>query len=250
MPPVVYFDCESDCSFRSVSGVPRDEGFKRMQATVVCALVVDADDCKEGCTADSAIASATARHWWRDVAEPGHGPFDELLQLFDEAVCIVAYNGLDFDFPLLRKHYGHGKKAQRRYIDHRTKCHDPFSKVRQATDTWLKMDVLLMYNKLPAKISHGLEAISMWEKGEREPLRLYCLHDVQSLLKLTFLPRLQIQNIGSLPNHVHGIASALASIRALQPVDDEEEFVLIGTGKAPSRPRSEDEFQPCDHLVS
>jgi len=250
MAPVVYFDCESDCTFRSVGVVGRDESFKRMQATVVCALAVDEELCTFGGTADHALASATAFHWWRDVAEPGKGPFDSLLKLFDEAVCIVAYNGLDFDFPLLRKHYGKGVKATKRYIEHRTKCHDPFSKLRAATDMWFKLDVLLAYNKLPAKIGNGLDAIAMWEKGEREPLRLYCLHDVQALLKLTFLPMLDVLNVGLLPNHVHGIASAVAGIRAVQAPVEDEEFVMICSGKPAELLGAEYGFQPCAPKVS
>jgi len=225
MGSVVYFDCESDCSFRSVGG-QRDEAFKRMQATVVCALVVDADKCQTT-SPDAALSSAKALHWWRDEALAGHGPFDDLLVLFDNAECIVAYNGLDFDFPLLKKHYGKGIKNAKRYVEHRAKCHDPFSKLRAVTDMWLKLDALLADNNLPTKTGTGLDAIGMWERGEREPLRLYCLHDVQAMLKLTFLPRIKVINIGFLPNHIHGIASALAGIRAVQPPEEDEEFVVI-----------------------
>ena len=250
MSSVVYFDCESDCTFRSVGALGRDESFKRMQATVVCALVVDANECCQVGTADKALATAKAFHWWRDVAEPGKGPFDSLFKMFDEAVCIVAYNGLDFDFPLLRKHYGKGMKATKRYIEHRAKCHDPFYKLRAATDMWFKLDVLLAYNKLPTKTGNGLDAIAMWERGDREPLCLYCHHDVQALLKLTFLPTIDVINIGLLPNHVHGIVSAVAGIRAVQALVEEEEFVLIEPSSCSSLHEHKCGFQPCAPKVS
>jgi len=237
MPFVVFFDCESDCTFQSAAGGNRAEAFTRMQATVVCAVVIDTEQCEKGTDRSTALSFAKEKHWWRDEAESGKGPFNELLKLFDEADCIVAFNGIDFDLPLLRKHYGSSKRGMKRYLDHRIKCHDPFVKIRTATDVWFKLDVLLRANGLPTKTGTGLEAIRMWENGEREKLKTYCAQDVRSLVALTLLERLEAPNVGSLPNHVHGITSALAGIKALRAVPVEEEFVIVREERICEGPR-------------
>ena len=136
------------------------------------------------------LQTAHETFYWRDKARPGEGPFDKLLALFDEAEVLVAYNGLGFDLPVLRKHYGTGKKAGQRYMAHRLKTHDPMLKVAAAIDQpYLSLNKLLLWNKLEAKTSDGIEAIRMWEQGRREDLLGYCMHDVRQLAQVVFLPQ-------------------------------------------------------------
>ena len=229
MSSVVFFDCESDCSFQDV-GPPRSAAFGRMQATVVCALVVESKHCESPNDGHDALVDATSHTFWRDQNNPDHGPYEPLLTLFDKAECIVAYNGLDFDFPLLRKHYGLGKMCQRRYIEHRSKCHDPFAKLRAATDVWFRLDQLLKVNNLPVKTGTGLEAIKLWHEDKRVELEAYCQQDVASMVRMTMLETLLAPGVGSVHNRVHGVASALAGIRAVQPAPIEEGYVVVQTG--------------------
>jgi hypothetical protein len=191
-----------------------------MQVTVVCALVVDAD-LSVASTWDQVKQSATPMHWWRDVVEPGEsGPFDGLLRLFDKAEVIVAFNGLGFDMPVLRKYYGRGTAAAERWRQHRIKCLDPMYTVSNSCDIkWPKLDKLLQLNGLPCKTGDGLMAIKLWREGKRGELKLYCERDVTALAELVHLDRLNVGVGGSLPNRVHGLASAILAHRAMQPVN-------------------------------
>jgi hypothetical protein len=214
---VVVFDLESDSSFLQHAGASRDAIFARMQATVACALVLDADLClRDG---DEAVKRGAAFHWWRDVAEAGKSPFDGLLDLFDKADVIVGFNCLDFDFPLLRKHYTSWAvssseeriSASQRYASHRMKAHDPFSRIRATACAWPKLDHLLKANGMDAKSGDGLQAIELWNKGRCLELLQYCQHDVASLAKLCLLEELHLPPL-VIPAPLFSIRSAIRAL--------------------------------------
>ncbi len=230
MGTVVVWDCETDCSFRSLSGMPREQQMKVMQATVVCALVFDSHDSIVCDNWQVASAAATEFTFWRDDNSHGASPFERLLALFDAAEVIVAYNGLSFDLPVLRKHYGADKVAKRRYLEHRMKLFDPMLRISAATDTpFFKLSRLLESNHLPSKTGDGLQAITLWESGKRKELEEYCMNDVRALAQLVHLKNLVVPTVGVLPNTVHGVASALLSSRAIAPLasPEAEQFVLV-----------------------
>lgn len=229
MPTVVVWDCETDSSFGSLDGMTRDQKMRVMQATVTCAMVFDSEDCVVNENWDTAYAAASEHTFWRDVPAPdGGGPFTELFKLFDAAEVIVAFNGLSFDFPVFKKYYGTGRSASQRYMNHRMKTLDPMVRIAAATDLpFFKLDRLLEHNKLPTKTGNGLDAIKMWENGERDKLRDYCRMDVRALAQFVHLTTINVPNVGILPNAVHGIASAIRSARAVQPLPDAEAFELV-----------------------
>lgn len=222
MPVVVVWDAETDRSFQSLRGMCREQQMRTMEATVICALEFDSEASVVPGNWEAALDVAKAHHWWRDVVDANSsGPFAGLLQLFDRAEVIVAYNGLNFDFPVIRKYYGNGKTARRRYLEHRLKTLDPMLKVAGAADiSYPKLDGLLKSNRLSTKTGDGLLAIKMWEEGRRQELQEYCAHDVQQLAQLVHLDKMEVANVGHLPNCVHGIASAILMQRALQPEPD------------------------------
>ena len=61
-----------------------------------------------------------------------------------------------------------GNAAEERYASHRFKCHDPMVRLLHVVDVQPKLDALLIANGLPTKTADGLEAIRMWEEGERD----------------------------------------------------------------------------------
>ena len=210
---MVVFDLESDCTFKNCPGETRFAQMLHMQATLACALVLDATLCLDPDTRKKAIEESVPLHWWRDgPVGDDKNPFAQLLRLFDHASCIVAYNGLDFDFPLLLKHYAPSREGQRRYMSHRLKCLDPLVSLRAVTDlrSGLKLDTLLHANGLAGKTGNGVDAIAMWNDDRRDELLSYCHQDTLQLAKLVLLPSLRVPRIGTLPNHVFGIASALS----------------------------------------
>lgn len=236
---VVVYDCESDCGFSDVAGYTRDEKItKYMQFTCICAAVIPSNSIVRNGSPDEVVAQATKMTWWRDIAEKGCSPIDSLLDLFDGADVIVGYNCLAFDFPLIKRFYKpvSGLSATQRYIEHRSKTLDIMARVRDVTGTYYKLDKLLMENGLPVKCGDGQKAVQMWAANDRENLERYCATDVDVTAKLSLIENIKIsgQQRLSLPQHVHGLRSALAARRAtgaqkrLRNDDDEdEEYVMV-----------------------
>lgn len=215
----VVWDCETDCSFRSLAGMCRDQQLKVMQATVVCATVFESEDSLVDDNWETAFAASKEYTFWRDDGSNETHPFEPLLALFDAAEVVVAYNGLGFDMPIMRKYYGTSKSAKQRYLEHRMKLFDPMLRVAAATDLpFPKLSNLLEANQVPSKTGDGLLAIQLWAAGKREELREYCANDVRALAQLVHLSELVVPTVGVLPNRVHGIASAILAARAVQPM--------------------------------
>lgn len=205
---VLFFDLEADSGSRA-------DDFKWTQVTCACATMISVDACIKATgdpeAAERAVANGTHRHWWRDVAELGQDPLEEMLRLMDMAVLIVAFNGLEYDFPLMKRHYCRNFK---RYVAHRTKTLDPFMNIKLATGKWYKLDRLLIANGLPAKIANGKEAITMWEQDRREELREYCAADVFLMARLCLQSEIVLPDCGRAENRLFGVASALAACEA------------------------------------
>lgn len=201
MGTVVVFDCESD-------GLPRDGDFEHVQCTVACALLFEVElhgPCSEQDDTQALLQSAKDITCWRDEASVGKGPFEALFAAFDCADLIVGYNCFQFDFLLMKKYYG---RDTQRYFAHRIKTLDVFSRVRDITGLWPKLNNLLKTNGIAAKITDGATAILLWEEQRRTELRDYCLGDVQKTAELALLSSMKIGN-ASLPQTVYGIRSAL-----------------------------------------
>jgi hypothetical protein len=174
----VVFDIETDTAFCN-SNTTRDEQMTTMQATVVCSVTFTLDDL---CNKTGIPDTATRLVCWRDDNESKGGPFEPLFREFDSADIIVAFNGLGFDMPVLKKYYG--RLNSDRFMRHCMATHDPFARIRSATGMWPSLNKLLEQNGFHPKTSNGLEAIRMWERGERERLQQYCVDDVNLLADL------------------------------------------------------------------
>ena len=230
MPPseaqgrsVVIFDCESD-------GVPANQeskgphAFENVHCTCACALVVRVPP---GTSFEAAVPNAQELVQWCDD-EDSAPPFERLFRAFDDASVVVGYNVLDFDFPLLFKHY-QGKRGRRRYMEHRCKTHDPFSRIRAATGVWASLQSLLNSNDVPSKSATGADAVRWWKCGDRASIQSYCLDDVRRTVDVLLKPNLLLlppgvnsrtsPNAIPLPHHVYGIAPALRSTNTSDEVD-------------------------------
>lgn len=234
MPTFVVFDLETDTALpRGTGAIERELAIERSEATVLCCLVFDSGEALLSNNWQEARKTAVQRTFWRDVAEPGKGPFDGALALFDEAEAIVAYNGLGFDMRVLSKYYGSSKYSRYRRLTHRLKLLDPMIRIAQALDIrFPSLDDLLRVNGLPGKTSSGLEAIGMWERGERGKLEEYCMNDVEALAKLVFLPTLSVAGGTVLPNAVHGAASFVVAQRAIAPLPGHGDWLIVPSSAA------------------
>ena len=218
---VVIFDCESNGRPQKELSTPRDRvsnesDFRYVECTCACALIVPIDQLPS-------LKGATELTCWCDVApSPGANPFEPLLAAFDHASMIVGFNQLEFDLPLLFKHYGKGAGGDR-YIGHRIKCLDIFSRLRAVTGHCPKLDDLLKTNGLPAKSGDGMRAIRMWQDDERAQLEEYCRRDVCRTAQLALLPRMRFGQT-TIPEHVYGLMPALAAVAI---TEEEGEYVVV-----------------------
>lgn len=218
-PPktVVIFDCESDGKPRHTYAETRTESdFKYVQCTCACALIVPVAQLPS-------LEGAVRLTCWRDDEGHGANPFEPLLAAFDVALVIVGYNQLEFDFPLLWKHYG--RLQNRRYVQHRVKCLDIFSRLRDVSGHWPRLDDLLIANELPTKCGDGREAIRLWKDGKRSELEAYCQADVQRTTELALLSQMAFGKT-VMPEHVYGLLPMLRAVDG-SAASDTEWFVVV-----------------------
>ncbi len=207
---IVVWDLETQTTIKSMIGETVAEQTAACQVSVVCALRIPLSLVLAPSSVEAAMEEAAAISCWRDEDPDGAGPFDALFRLFDGATVIAGFNTCGFDHVVMRKYYG---KQRSRYESHLLKSFDPFSRLRDVTGNWYKLDTLLGCNGLDVKTASGLEAIRMWERGERETLEEYCAHDVAQTARLLLQRELKIPNSDTrIPNHVFGIESAVRAI--------------------------------------
>lgn len=227
---VVVFDCESDSSFASLPGEHHDDKLRYMQFTVICATLLPCEPIENRAPIDQIMSKAVRRTWWRDVAEEGSNPIVSLLEAFDGAEAIVGYNCLSFDFPLIRRFYrpteAHVNPVQR-YVDHRSKTVDLMHRFKDATGSYFKLDEVLKRNGLRSKSSNGLEAINMWQRGDRDSLQSYCETDVALTAQLSLLENVMLHDSVRITNACFGVRSALAQQRGYARAEEEDSFVLV-----------------------
>ena len=210
MPTCVVFDCESDGK-PTPAGDRGEKDFRYVRCTCACTLVVNADNVMRFESAEGLVKESTHITFWQDnTTNKGKPPFSLLLDLFDSAEIIVGFNAIDFDFPLLWKHYGNNRL---RYDAHRFKTHDIFTRVRAFTPVWPSLNSLLLENKLATKSGDGANAIKLWEAQRRDELEAYCQKDVLLTLQLALLPRIKYLK-QTIPAHVYHLLPALQACYA------------------------------------
>ena len=186
---VVVFDVETDSlPSRYEKGV---EAFSLVEVTVATAVCVHLT--LEGSPSEAILVREDNVIEWRHREEDGmpfaegRRPFARLLEAFDRADCIVAFNGLAFDMPALYKYYPRVDRRER-FAAHLRKIFDPFARIRGWMDGWPNLDGLLAANSLATKTSSGAEAIVMWEDESRHAeLQAYCLQDSVALFNLVMI---------------------------------------------------------------
>ena len=153
--------------------------------------------------AQEALKAASVHTFWTEKTEDTK----KMMSLLHGATLVVGYNLYEFDYPVIRKY-----DTDDILDDICAKTLDVFSRVRDVTGVWYKLDALLQANSLPCKTSNGLEAIAMYEERRLEELESYCVNDVKSTALLCLMSEI---TTGSrvLPNHVFGVASMLAAIK-------------------------------------
>lgn len=204
---VAIFDIETQNAIRSMPGSTRLDQIAMLQLSCASVLCLKSELALDPSRGGEAIESGVMRTFWRDG--DGATAISRMIELLDGAELIVCYNGLGFDFPVIRKHY----RSAEQYAAQLNKTHDIFTRIREVLGQWPKLDALLKVNDLELKTANGLEAIKMWDEGRREELQTYCECDVRQCARLVLLPTIRVPGGGVVSNHVGGIASALVSVR-------------------------------------
>ena len=104
-----------------------------------------------------------------------------MVQAFDAATSLCAFNGLKFDIPFMEAQFNLDKT---RIVAWAAKTTDIFAFCKQKYMHTFSLNALCQVNNIPVKIASGLAAIEWAKEGKFELLREYCEADVAILNKL------------------------------------------------------------------
>ncbi len=97
--------------------------------------------------------------------------FGKLWERIENTDILIGYNSNHFDIPLLNSYYPGDLSI--------LKSIDLMQEIKNKAGRRVKLDDVAEATLGKKKISHGLQAIKWWEKGEIEKIRKYCLEDVR-----------------------------------------------------------------------
>lgn len=207
-PYVCIFDIETQQKINDMNGKFREDKIRQLSISCASVVKIPSELCLDPENAERAMEMATTKTFWVDGE--GSESLEAMCKLLVKAELIVGYNLASFDWAVSKKYF-------RTFDDYNGCCErtlDVFSRVRDVTGKWFKLDSLLKLNHLETKSADGLQAIDWWKQGERELLKQYCELDTQLCARLALLPKLSLGGDRFLKNYNFGIASALVSIRA------------------------------------
>jgi len=106
---------------------------------------------------------------------------EEMVQAFEEATSLCAFNGVRFDIPFLATAFSLDSGTVTRWV---LKTSDILESSRLLHGSTFSLDLLCETNALPTKISNGRQAIVMASEQRWKDLREYCADDVAILCRL------------------------------------------------------------------
>lgn len=142
----VVFDIETKNTFQDVGG---DQNVHKLEVSVVGAYSYDKNE-----------------YVCFDENE-----MEKLGKVLKNAGLLVGFSSKRFDVPVLEKYFDFKLSA----IPH----YDILEEITNSFGRRIGLGVLAEANLGIGKTGHGLEAIGMYERGEIEKLKNYCLQDVK-----------------------------------------------------------------------
>jgi hypothetical protein len=204
----IVFDIETQELISDITCASREDRVRGLNISCVSYLIIDSELLLSN--GEAAVDAGQVKTLWNDSMRHPHSVFEELLALFDNAEVIVSYNGLAFDHPVLERHY----RRRRRHEAHLIKTHDVFSRLKEVTGVWFKLDQLLLCNDLPCKSGDGKMAVQLWKEKKYDALQEYCENDVIQLAHLVLRPFVKLAgSTTAIPSYLSGLASAVAAMR-------------------------------------
>ena len=157
---VVVFDTETQNSFADVIGNKKQK-LQKLHVSVAAALCIPTRLCIGQTSAEEAIKSAIVHTFWTKNEKD----MTKMISLLHGATLVIGFNLYEFDYPVIRKY-----DTDDILDDICVKTLDVFSRVRDVTGVWYKLDALLEANNIPCKTSDGLQAIAMYQEGRLDEL--------------------------------------------------------------------------------
>ena len=204
---VAIWDIETQNKIQDMPGRFREDKIKLLQISCASIVTIPSERCLDPSDRERAIELSTTKTYWCDGE--GANSMDAMCKTLKGAELVVGYNLAGFDWLSTKKYFANQD-------DFKCCCEktlDVFSRIRDATGTWYKLDNLLSLNGLETKTADGLQAIQWWAEGERDLLKQYCEVDTQQCARLALLSELELGAGRRLSNYNFGIASALAALR-------------------------------------
>jgi DNA polymerase III epsilon subunit-like protein len=113
--------------------------------------------------------------------EPSAALLRDVVQHFEQADCLCAFNGIRFDLPFMQQALQIHEDTITRWV---LKTIDPLEFLRLSGHRTSSLDKICTHNDIPSKTSTGLQAVEMAANGRWEELRTYCEQDVTILCAL------------------------------------------------------------------
>lgn len=96
---------------------------------------------------------------------------DKLWPILEDTDCIVGYNSLHFDLPLLNKYYL-GDLSKIKHID-------LMKEIQEVIGRRIKLDDVASATVGSEKSADGLQAVLWWKQGKIDDIIKYCIQDVK-----------------------------------------------------------------------
>ena len=96
---------------------------------------------------------------------------DALWEILEQADCLVGYNSLHFDLPLLNKYYL-GDLSLIKHVD-------LLKEIQEVIGRRIKLDDVASATIGSKKSADGLQAVLWWKQGNIEDIIKYCIQDVK-----------------------------------------------------------------------
>jgi len=150
-PFVAVWDIETTGKIQDMPGRFREDKIKLLEISCASIVKIPSALCFDPADRERAMEQSTTTTYWCDGE--GQRSLDAMCNALKGAELIVGYNLASFDWLSTKKYFANQD-------DFRTCCEktlDAFSRIRDATGTWYKLDNLLKLNDLEAKTADGLQ---------------------------------------------------------------------------------------------
>jgi DNA polymerase III alpha subunit (gram-positive type) len=105
----------------------------------------------------------------------------EVIDDFEQADCLCAFNGVRFDLPFMQQALHIHEDIITRWV---LKTLDPLEFLRLSGHRTSSLDKICTHNNIPSKSSTGKQAVEMASNGKWEEQQMYCAQDVVILCTL------------------------------------------------------------------